>query len=104
MKNLEGMSREEQLRSLGLFSLERRLGGDLAAIGSAHGSGGGALDFPLQLKACGNSVKMLWRFWLDVRDRFFTLSVVENWHTLPREVDKPDMSVCTTLPSPWCDS
>ncbi|KAK4810491.1 hypothetical protein QYF61_004271 [Mycteria americana] len=57
---------EEQLRSLGLFSLEkRRLRGDLIAVYNFLKGG---------------------KFRLDLRKRFFTERVVGHWDRLPREV------------------
>ncbi|KAK4815952.1 hypothetical protein QYF61_010446 [Mycteria americana] len=82
VKGLEGMSYEEQLRTLGLSSLEkRRLRGDLIALYSflRRGSGEGAVPKG---------------FRLDIRKHFFTGRVIKHWNRLPREViDAPCLSV-----------
>ena len=101
VKGLEGMSCEEQLRALGLTSLEeRRLRGNLLALYSflRRGSGeGGAELFSLgsSARTCGNSPKLhQGKFRLDIRKRFFTEKVVKHWNRLPREVvDAPSLSV-----------
>ncbi|KAK4812896.1 hypothetical protein QYF61_027290 [Mycteria americana] len=77
-KGLEHKSDEEQLRELGLFSLERRrLRGDLIALYNSLKGG------------CSQG-----RFRLDVRNNFFTESVVKHWTRLPREVvESPSLEV-----------
>jgi len=101
VKVLEGMSCEEQLRTLGLSSLEkRRPKGDLLALYSflRRGSGEGGAD--LFSKASSDSVHgsgselHQGRFSLDLRKHFFTEWVIKHWNSLSREVvDAPSLSV-----------
>ncbi|KAK4827506.1 hypothetical protein QYF61_018806 [Mycteria americana] len=99
VKGLEGMSYVEQLRSLGLSSLEKRtLRGDFIALYSflRRGSGEGGADlFSLvsRDRTCGNGSKLCQgRFRLDIRKHFFTKRVVKDWNRLPREViDAPSL-------------
>ena len=101
MKGLEGMSYEEQLRTLGLSSLERRrLRCDLIALYSflRGGSGEGGADlFSLVStdRMRGTASKLCrGRFRLDIRKHFFTERVVKHWNQLPREVvNAPSLSV-----------
>ena len=98
---LEGRSREERLRMLGLSPLERRgLSDDLVALCSSlrrgHGEGGADL-FSLvpSDRTRGNGSKLhQGRFRLDIRKHFFTERVGKPWHRLPRDVvNTPSLSV-----------
>ncbi|KAK4832990.1 hypothetical protein QYF61_027014 [Mycteria americana] len=101
VKGLEGMSYEEQLRTLGLSSLQkRRLRGKFIALYSflRRGSGEGGADVSSLVssdRTYRNGSKLCQgRIRLEIRKHFFTERVVKQWNRLPRDVvDAPSLSV-----------
>ncbi|KAF4790474.1 hypothetical protein TURU_140499 [Turdus rufiventris] len=96
VQGLEKISYEEQLRELGLFSLEkRRIKGDLITLEDSLKGGCGQVEISLfsqvgKDRVRGNGLEVCQRFSWDIRKTSFTERVAKPW---TRVVESPPLKV-----------
>ena len=93
LPGMEGLSYEERLKTLGLFSLERRrLRGDLIEVYKIMRGidrvNGGKLFPPLEMdRTRGHGLRVRGAMYkTNIRGQFFTQRVVGVWNALPSKV------------------
>ena len=92
MKGLEHLFYEERLSDLGLFSLEKRLRGDLINVCKylkcgSRGDTANLFSAVCEDNTWGNSHKLEHKkFCTTMQRNFFTVRVTEHWNRLPRKM------------------
>ncbi|CAM5123271.1 unnamed protein product, partial [Eretmochelys imbricata] len=91
IQGMENLSYERRLKELGLFSLTKRLRGDLIALckyirGINTGEGEELFKLSTIVDTRTNGYKLaIGKFRLEIRRRFLTIRRVKFWNSLPRE-------------------